>query len=102
MQTRILSVMIALAASGAMWAGDDFSSPRAKANEGRTIQGKSSDVLVRGGVVGGGRAKQLRHELRTAPVSNPDTLNRRAVARSPRHLEQQTPVPKEVQVAPTK
>jgi hypothetical protein len=100
MKNKILCLFFAF--SVALQAGDDFSTARAKSNEIRTAKGSTADVLVRGGVVGGGRAKGLRRDLRTVGVSNPDNLNRRAVARSPKHMEQQLPTVQEIQVAPVK
>lgn len=102
MNNKILCLFFAFCTGVALQAGDDFSTPRAKSNEIRTARGSTTDALVRGGVVGGGRGKGLRSDLRTVGVSNPDNLNRRAVARSPKHLEQQAPAVQEVQVAPVK
>jgi hypothetical protein len=82
-------------------AGDELLSPRAKANQIKTVSGTSSDALDRSVKAGSPKARELAAALRKVSGTTTDMLDR-SYASIPKLREQAGAPAKEFHVAPLK
>ena len=97
----LLTTIIGLALAGAygLQAGDNFASPRAKANAIKTVPGTTVDLLNRSVRVPPPKVREMQASRRTAGASTTDKLDRSFGAASAKLREQKA---REFQVAPLK
>src|SRR2546422_990530 len=94
-------VAVSLATAYAAKADDVLASPRAKANEIKTVSGKTTDMLDRSVRVLPPKLREMQASSRKVEGNTPDRINRSFGATSATFREKEM-VTKEFQVAPLK